>query len=154
MLHEKSERTTYPGLKTPGGGESRTKQSHKDECDINILVARATKSGGVLPSAQTAASYGDFSNVGDYQDALDRIIDANEAFAALPSNIRKRFSNDPAELLEFVANADNVSEAIELGILNFTPDPAPAIPKEETTRPTGAASLPGQGETTPLTTPT
>jgi len=35
---------------------------------------------------------------------------------ALPSDVRKRFSNDPAELIDFLADKKNDEEAIKLGL--------------------------------------
>lgn len=94
---------------------SQTEQSHKNECDINKIVARALKSG-VLPVVSDRGLFGDFSNV-DYQNMQIKIARAKEQFMRLPVNIRTRFSNDVGSLLEFIDNPDNKEEAVKLGLL-------------------------------------
>lgn len=107
------------------GGETLTKQEFKDECDINRIMARALRHG-VLPQ-QPGALYGDFSEVGDYQEAQNIILHAQQQFAALPSKVRERFDNDPANMLRFVSDPKNKEEGRKLGLYN--PElPAPVKP--------------------------
>lgn len=96
---------------------TRTQQQFKDECDLNVLMARYVKTG-TLPQSTRSALYGDFSDVGDYQSAQDTILRAQQQFAALPSKVRDRFKNNPAEMLSFVANPANLDEAATLGLLS------------------------------------
>ena len=48
---------------------------------------------------------------------------------ALPSRVRRRFDNDPAELMEFLADEANREEAVMLGLIEkeepVQPAPAP-----------------------------
>jgi phage internal scaffolding protein len=37
---------------------------------------------------------------------------------ALPAQIRSRFDNDPAKLIDFLENEQNHDEAIKLGLVN------------------------------------
>lgn len=97
-------------------GESRVEQSHRDECDINKIMARYHRSG-LLPGRGEPGYYGDFTAVDDYQDAVERVFAADRAFMELPSAVRKRFANDPSELLAFLADEGNRDEAVELGII-------------------------------------
>lgn len=106
-------------------GKGRTKQSHKDECDINKLMARYANSGQLPATNPYPARYGDFSDVPDFQQAVNQVNEANSAFADLPSAIRTRFGNDPTQLLEFMANPANEAEAIELGIIPAKTVPTP-----------------------------
>lgn len=79
-----------------------TKDSFKDECDINNIV-RKYKATGQLPSlVRQDARYGDFSDVPTYMEALERVRLAEEAFSALPAEVRKDCDNDPAVFLEKV----------------------------------------------------
>lgn len=99
-------------------------QSFKDECDVNNIIARYTQTG-VIPDYLTQAAegvYGDFSEVGDYTDMQNQIIKAKESFAALPSDVRRRFNEDPAQLIAFVRNKDNYDEAVKLGLVNKSVD--------------------------------
>jgi len=104
-------------------GESRVEQSHRAECDINAMMTKYNRTG-LLPGRGSPGFYGDFSGVSDYHSACNAVLAAERAFNALPSKIRKRFANDPAELISFVENADNKEEAIELGILPKEPEPS------------------------------
>lgn len=103
---------------------SMTQQHFKDECDINTIISRYENTGsyyepGVVPTRK--AAFDDFSAVPDFMDAQNFIIEAGERFNELSSRVRRRFNNNPAELLEFLANSDNIDEAISLGIVS-SPD--------------------------------
>ena len=71
-------------VKTAVGGESKTEQSHKKRCDINQILARYKKTGVIEHVRNEAGLYGDFTNAGDYQSALNSIIQVQEVFAKLP----------------------------------------------------------------------
>lgn len=92
-----------------------TKQSFKDECDINSIVKKALKSG-LLPDGNVNPIYGDFSDVKDYQEGLNVVLRAEAQFNALPAHVRNKFQNDPAKFLEFANNPENGREMVELGL--------------------------------------
>ncbi len=114
-------------------GESMTKQSFRDECDINFIMTK-WKRTGVIPAESVGRmrpNYGDFSNPNDYMEAANRVIDANEAFATLPSFLRDRFANEPANLIAFLADSGNQEEAIRLGLAQApTPEGDPPVVDE------------------------
>lgn len=97
---------------------SLTVQSSKDECDINIMLENMAR--GVLPVENPRIpQYGDFStSASDYHTALNMVLAARESFDSLPAKIRARFDNDPAQMLSFLDDPDNRSEAIELGLIS------------------------------------
>lgn len=95
---------------------SLAQQHFKDECDINTILERFNVTG-MLPDAPLSPRYGDFSGIGDYHSAMNRVIAARNEFAALPAQIRARFDNDPAKLIEFIEDESNRSEAEELGLI-------------------------------------
>lgn len=97
------------------------KQEFKDECDINHIIARYVKDGVIDHVNRVEAVYGDFTSVGDYHGDLNRLIEAQEAFDGLPAQIRKRFANDPAELLSFLMDENNRTEAEKLGLVKPRP---------------------------------
>lgn len=109
------------------GDKVRTVQADKDACDINKIMARYAKTGE-LPPGIGIGSYGDFSEVGEYLDAVTAVERAKEQFAALPSKVRERFANDPARLLAFVHDSRNLEEARALGLLGDVPAPATPEP--------------------------
>jgi len=120
--------TTKPKIKPRGAGKrgrvqlkmsgpSRTKQSFKDECDINKIVASYVKTGVVTHVADHKATYG-FAPAVDFKEALDLVDKAETMFSELPSALRTKFKNDAGEFLAFVENPDNRSELALMGLLN------------------------------------
>lgn len=95
---------------------SRTKQSFRDECDINHIL-RQFNVIGQLPAASVQPQYGDFSGITDYQSALNAVIAAQDSFLALPAKIRAKFQNDPALFVEFASDEANKDEMKALGLL-------------------------------------
>lgn len=102
-------------------GKSRTKQSFKDQCDINIIMARYNKTGDLTHISQAIPQYGDFSNVPDLHGAMNQVRDAQAEFLLFPAKIRDRFGNDPDQLIQFMSNPDNLKEAVELGLVQVQP---------------------------------
>lgn len=94
---------------------SLTKQSFKNEANINNIISKYKKTG-IMQVNSKQAMYGDFSNIKDYQEALNAVNDAKEAFQSLPSELRSRFNNDPKNLIEFLENPKNAQEAIKIGL--------------------------------------
>ena len=94
---------------------SMTKQSFKDECNINKIMAKFQKTGAIEHYAKHAPTYGDATPI-QLMDAQQIIINAQTMFDDLPATIRKKFDNDPAKFLEFVQDEANSEEMIELGL--------------------------------------
>lgn len=128
----------YPRVQVDFPEPSQTQQHFKDDTDINIILKNnpdVTQIQYVNNSSQP--SYGDFSDVGEYRDALDRVLEAEESFAELPAEVRDRFKNDPAEFLDFVLNPDNGDELVKMGLAEKRiVETAPSEP----TSPSGDAS--------------
>ena len=103
---------------------SRTKSEFAKECDINVIVRKSLKTG-TLPSGSRQPMYGDFSNSYSFQKQQTAIAQANSEFMELPSEIRAKFGNDVANLLDYLQDPENNEEAIELGLL---PKPEPEQP--------------------------
>lgn len=105
---------------------SMTKQSFKEECDINRLMAKYEKTGVLDHVNKRPPEYGNFVGVVSYQDSLNIVLEAREIFAGLPARIRDRFGNDPAQYLAFIDDPKNKDEAIKLGMIMPPPaDPPP-----------------------------
>lgn len=108
-------------VRTMPVGDSRTEQSHKSVVNVNTIMAKYKKTG-LFPQRTTVPTYGDFTGYDDFHQTQNRVAEARSNFMTLPARIRKMFDNDPGKLLEFVLDADNRSEAIEMGLLpNDTP---------------------------------
>ena len=105
-------------IQTINNEPTMTQQQFKDECDVNNILRKhghdpvafqaLTRPGGV---------YADFSNITEYREMLDTVMNAQDAFSALPAHLRYRFGNDPAQLLEFIQDGKNYDEGVKLGIL-------------------------------------
>lgn len=106
-------------------GEGLTQQQFKDECDINTIVRRFGVSGEV-PVSGRVPSYGDFSGVSDYREALHAVRDAEASFMSLPAAVRERFGHDPARFVDFCLDPANLAEARALGLAPPLPEPASA----------------------------
>ena len=130
-------RVTFDGtLLDPKTGElvkppTRTKQSFVAECDINTILKQYSATGQLKHIRANAAlhRYEDLPDDLDFQTALNIVKDGETAFASLPSKVRDRFGNDPANFLEFMANPENSQEAVKLGLATAKPTPAPEQPQ-------------------------
>lgn len=96
--------------------EPITVQALKEECDINQIIARASKGQAITHVQERVAKWGDFSNIPDYREACDLIIRAEGMFMSMPPDVRERFHNDPAEMIDFLNDPKNDAEAVELGL--------------------------------------
>lgn len=105
---------------------SRAKQSMRDECDINLIMAKFTKSGHVDHFAKHGGSYG-FATSVDFHSAMNIVTRARQMFEALPASTRDRFNNEPTEFLDFVQDPENHEEMKELGLVE---DPQGVRPVE------------------------
>lgn len=106
------------------------KQQFKNECNINNILKKYRETGIPPQVTDAARHYGDFATVTDYQTAVNSVMSAEAAFAALPSNVRKRFDNSPEALIGFVSDANNLDEAIALGLVAKPPEASPIVPDE------------------------
>ncbi len=105
---------------------SLAQQQFKEETDINEIVRRFGITGE-LPSGVRAPQYGDFTGVYDYHSALNAVIAAENAFMAMPAEIRTRFDNDPAKFVDFCSDESNREEAVKLGLVLPNVAPSEAI---------------------------
>lgn len=104
------------GFKTEG--ESLTRQSEADSCDINKIMERFDRTGQLPVSMKQNPQWGD-ARVVDFQTAKQIVIDAENQFKQLPAETRKYFNHNPENLLKAVADTsdENVQKLIKLGIM-------------------------------------
>ncbi len=129
------------GTETRVGEVSLTKESFREDCDINKIMARHMKTGLIEHLNPRKPMYGDFSAVQDFHSAVERVHDAEEQFALLPSAVRNMVQNDPERLLQALTDPKETAELAEAGLpmaedfVPWTPDEgetAAEAPKEET----------------------
>lgn len=97
---------------------SMTQQQFKDEADINNIVKKYTRTGEFTHLATKVGTYGDFSNIKDWQSMIHQVSSAKEAFQDLPAKIRARFQNDPGQLISFLQDSKNYDEGVKLGLID------------------------------------
>lgn len=107
-------------------------QSHKDSCDIKLIVDRCAR-GDMTALSKAQGMYGDFTTLPQtYAEALQALTDAENFFMTLPLETRAKFDHDPHK---FIASMDkpNFAEMLGLSVPNSeapqqppTPTPSPA----------------------------
>ena len=114
---------TIYNYKSPKGivnkSASMTQAQFQDECDINKIMDRYMRTGCLSDplNKMRPGTYGDFTEMGDYMENMNKIIQAREMFDALPAKVRERFGNNPGAMIDFVMDPANQKEAIDLGLL-------------------------------------
>lgn len=101
---------------------SRTKQSMKEECDINGIMRRFEKTGVITHNAKREAYFADVSEVPDFAQAIEVVRKAEEMFMTLPAKVRLKFENDPAQYVRFCADPANKDAMVELGLMDKAPE--------------------------------
>ncbi len=111
--------------KRPNGGrrviqrlsrKQMTEPQHAGTTNINEIMAKYHKSG-LLPQQMEGYCYGDFSSGENYHEIQNKLLAAQESFLSLPSDLRRRFENDPAQFLDFYQDPENAAELVEMGLL-------------------------------------
>lgn len=95
---------------------SRTKQSFRDECDVNHIM-RPYEKIGAFPEQTSLPQYFDLTSLpSNFQEMQDIVINAQEQFMALPAQIRKKFYNDPAQFVDFCQDPANQEQLYDMGL--------------------------------------
>lgn len=115
-------------------GASRTQQHFKDNCDINSIIKRHSRTG-VLPLNSRQPLYGDFSNITTLHELKNRLYEINADFMKLPSYTRAKFQNNPEVMLEWLNDPNNTNEAVKLGLLPKEMFIVPTIPEKDLNKP-------------------
>lgn len=114
-------------------GAMRTKQSMKDESDINMIMKKFIKTGVIDHSAKFGAEYGYATGL-DFTTSMNIIAKGSSMFAELPAEVRARFNGDPAYFLDFVQDPANGDEMRKLG-LREPEAPGAGLPASEAPEP-------------------
>lgn len=107
--------------------KTRVVQSEKDSSDINNIVARAHHTGQLPVLNKQHIEV--MPDVQSYQDAMNKVVFAQQAFEQLPSQIRAKFDNDPSKMLEAISasstNPEIKDQLTEIGL--FEKEIAPLV---------------------------
>ena len=119
--------TRYNAPKSPVSDSSHpslTQQEFKESCDINNILAKfavQAQALGVEPSQlmpQDQGTYGDFSNLDDFQTAQNKIAFLNDQFSNLPSDVRRKFGDNLNNFIAAISDPSRIDELGELGVWN------------------------------------
>lgn len=96
-------------------GDTLTKQADRDRANINCILKKYERTG-LLPLRTAQPLQGDIPDVDSFHEAMNIVVAGQQAFDQLPSNIRERFDENPAEFLKFATDPKNIEEMRELGL--------------------------------------
>ena len=130
-----AERSAAASHEVPGSGsrrrvvisfpqETKTKQSFKEECDINRIVKSFAKTGEFTHLARGTPQYG-YASSQSFHEAMNIVTESKSQFEELPSKARSHFENDPAKFLACCEDETRRDELVELGLADPKPAPEP-----------------------------
>lgn len=129
-----------------------TQQHQKDETDINLIMARYTRTGVIDHVNKNQPAYFDVP-AHSYHEAQNAIAQADSMFQELPAKARKYFDNDPSKFLSFVQNPKNADKLFDMGLSNTPMSPPsdnpPDLPPVKPTEPKPPAKTPAAASTEP-----
>lgn len=136
--------------------QSRVEPQHQDGTRIDSILKKYATKG--VDANNIAFFQGDVAKLPfgiqpdtDYQTQLNRVTQIKNYFDCLPSGLREKFNNSPANMLAYMANPKNLESCRKMGLLP-TPQPAEGSArtpekKAETTPPANQPSTTGGTKT-------
>tara|TARA_Y100001968_G_scaffold75626_1_gene67072 strand:+ start:979 stop:1446 length:468 start_codon:yes stop_codon:yes gene_type:complete len=97
-------------------GESLTQQSYSQDAKIQNIIKKYDSTGFFDLVNRNPAQYGDFTQVTDLSEAMNKINEAKENFMTVPAKIRERFNNDPRQFYDFASQESNFDELVDMGL--------------------------------------
>lgn len=126
--------------------ESLTRQEHKDECDINSILARYERTGDLPPSRPGAFVH---CTATSYQESLQIVSEANDLFSRLPARVREMYGNSPALFLDAFDRKDpELAAAAEKYGMTRQPEAEPVTLLQKIADALKPADKPGAGSDT------
>ncbi len=107
--------------------DGRTKQSFRDECDINLIMQRAAAGGTISHLEKYEGTYSDFSDY-DFFEHTQMLTKGREVFDDLPAEVRREFGQSPAAFFKYVNDPANVNELLKK--LPALAEPGTQLPKK------------------------
>jgi hypothetical protein len=113
-------------------GSSRTKQSFKNEVNVNSIVKRYRKTKDTSLLAVRDSFFADFSTSIDLATAYSAIDKAEFEFSKLSATTRDYFDNDPVRFFRELSDPERVKSLPEsLGLLKAGRPKEPLVPVKE-----------------------
>lgn len=114
-VYVKNRRTRYPN-RAWVSGELLTKQSFREQCDINFIVKQHASTGLWAHLNPIAATYEDASGAVDLQQSIQAVRDAEAQFYSLPAAVRQAAQNSPVQFLEMLADQEAYDHLVSVGL--------------------------------------
>lgn len=96
--------------------ESLCEQHHAIDCDIANIMRKHSAGDMLAHVKNVKLQFGDFTEINEYDDALNTIAKSREAFEALPSKVREAFGNNPGLFVEAVTDPSRRDDLVRLGL--------------------------------------
>lgn len=100
---------------------SRTHSSFGKDADINTIMTRYKKTGYFVDpnsvNLHRVARFDDYSDIPEFSEVCNRVIQAEADFMRLPATTRALFGNQVSNVVEFVSDPKNIEQSIELGLI-------------------------------------
>ncbi len=109
--------------------DGRTKQSFKDQTDIEKIMGRFAHTGTISHIAKYEGVYADFSDL-DFHHQITQLAKGETIFAALPAELRKEFGQDPQAFFDFVNDPVNADDLLQK--LPALAEPGQQLPRTPT----------------------
>lgn len=128
------------------GGASKTDQTYAKSANINNIIKKFQKTG-ILPNTVGQAVYADVSSIPSLEQAHETLRIAREAFASLPSDVRKLMDNDPLKMEMWLSDENNIDLALKYGLLEKKAQVADTIIDDNNNTTTGEIDAATSSET-------
>ncbi len=86
--------------------DGRTKQCHRDECDIVKIMNRFEVSGTISHLSKFEGVYADFSDF-NFHEHTTKLAQGQEVFDALTAEVRREFGQSPQAFFDYVNDPKN-----------------------------------------------
>ncbi len=86
--------------------DGRTKQCHRDECDISKIMSSFDVTGTISHLQKYEGVYADFSDF-DFHHQSNMLAKGASIFADLPAELRQEFGQSPEAFFRYVNNPEN-----------------------------------------------
>lgn len=120
-----------------GGTQSRVRASEGVVTNINAIMRQLQRTGVVSHINQRVPQYGDFSMSQTLHEALTNVLQAEEAFQALPAQVRAAADNDVVRFWEMLGTEEETELLVAAGLEeperfeDVGEQPTPATPPAE-----------------------
>ncbi len=96
-------------------GKGKAKQSMRDECDVNLIMAQYVRTGFLSHVSAGLPQYVDISELTDYRSAIEHVRSVEEYFAGLPALVRTKFDNDAVAFMDYLDSGASEEDLEVLG---------------------------------------